>query len=81
MSITAIIDETTRRTEQAGSAFTPPTITNPLNWPYASVRTLTRPLLIEARGAAQLFTALEMTLLIGLASSRTGGCCTSRSWS
>ena len=66
-SLTAIVDETTRRTEQAGSAFTPPNITNPINWPFAAVRTLTRPLLIEARGAAQLLTALEMTLLIGLA--------------
>ncbi len=47
-SLTAIVDETTRRTEQAGSAFDPPNITNPINWPYAAVRTLTRPLLIEA---------------------------------
>ena len=65
--ITGIVSETTRRTAQARSSFDPPDITNPLNWPYASVRTLTRPLLVEARGAAQLFTALEMTLLIGLA--------------
>ena len=66
-SITGILEETTRRTVQAGSSFDPPSIANPLNWPYASVRTLTRPLLIEARGAAQLFTAFELTLLIGLA--------------
>ena len=66
-SITSILDETTRRTAQARSSFSPPNITNPLNWPYAAVRTLTRPLLFEARGAAQLFTAAEMTLLIGLA--------------
>lgn len=65
--IASIVEETTRRTEQARSSFDPPNITNPVMWPYAIVRTLTRPLLIEARGAAQLFTALEMTLLVGLA--------------
>ena len=66
-SLSSILDETTRRTAQARSSFEPPNITNPVNWPYASLRTLTRPLLFEARGAAQLLTALEMTLLIGLA--------------
>lgn len=65
-SITSIVDETTRRTVQAGSAFEPPDISNPARWPYASVRTLTRPLLIEARGAAQLFTALELSIFLGL---------------
>jgi hypothetical protein len=65
-SITSIIDETSRRTVQAGSAFEPPSIASPANWPYASIRTLTRPLLIEARGAAQLFVALELTIFLGL---------------
>jgi len=65
-SITSIFDETSRRTVQAGSAFEPPSIANPATWPYASIRTLTRPLLIEARGAAQLFVALELTLFLGL---------------
>jgi hypothetical protein len=64
--ITSIIDETSRRTVQAGSAFEPPSIASPANWPYASIRTLTRPLLIEARGAAQLFVALELTIFLGL---------------
>ena len=68
-SVTNILDETTRRTEQASSSFVPPSISNPTKWPYASVRTLTRPLLIEARGSAQLFTALEMTLLLALAAA------------
>jgi hypothetical protein len=66
-SVSSILEETTRRTAQARSNFDPPNIDNPANWPFASVRTLTRPLLIEARGAAQLFSALEMTLLLGLA--------------
>lgn len=66
-SVTSILDETSRRTAQARSNFDPPNVQNPANWPFASVRTLTRPLLIEARGSAQLFTALELTFLIGLA--------------
>ena len=66
-SVTSILEETSRRTAQAGSSFNPPNLNNPVNWPYAAVRTLTRPLLVEARGSAQLFTALELTLLIGLA--------------
>lgn len=67
VTATSIFAETTRRTEQAGSNFSPPSIANPVNWPYASVRTLTRPLLIEARGSGPLLSALEMSALIGLA--------------
>lgn len=67
VTATAIFEETTRRTLQAGSNFDPPSIDNPANWPFASVRTLTRPLLIEARGSGQLLSALEMTVLIGIA--------------
>jgi hypothetical protein len=63
-SITSILDETTRRTKQAGSNFTPPSLASPLNWPYAAVRTLTRPLLFEARSAFQLLSALEMTAFV-----------------
>jgi hypothetical protein len=66
-SVSSILEETTRRTSKARSSFDPPNVNNPVNWPYAAVRTLTRPLLIEARGSAQLFTALELTLLMGLA--------------
>lgn len=66
-SLTSILEETQRRTAQARSNFDPPNISNPVMWPYAVLRTLTRPLLIEARGSAQLFTAVEMTLLLGLA--------------
>lgn len=71
-SITDILNETTRRTSEAGSTFVPPVITGPLDWPVASVRTLTRPLLIEASNLAQLISALEITafLIICLVSYR-----------
>lgn len=65
-SITAILEETTRRSEIGGSSFQPPSITNPLMWPYAVVRTLTRPLPIEASGLFQLISAAEMTVLLGM---------------
>jgi hypothetical protein len=60
-SITDILSETTRRTSEAGSNFTPMTVSDTSDWPIASARTLTRPLLIEARGLGQLFSALELT--------------------
>ncbi len=63
-SITDIIEETGRRTEQAGSAFEPPSISSPAMWPYASVRTLTRPLPFEVRGAAQLMAGAEMAIYL-----------------
>ncbi len=65
-SITSIIDETARRTSQAGSAFTPPSVTNPANWPFAVVRTLTRPLPMEARGLSQLIVAAEIAVFLGM---------------
>jgi hypothetical protein len=64
--ITAILTETSRRTAQAGSAFTPPSVSSPLDWPYASVRTLLRPLLFEAHGAGQLLSALEIAVFMGV---------------
>lgn len=64
--LTAILDETTRRSEIGGSSFSPPSITNPLTWPYAVVRTLTRPLPFEARGLFPLISAAEMTVLLGM---------------
>lgn len=65
-SLTQILEETTRRTAQAGSSFTPPSVSSPLNWPYASLRTLTRPLPFEVQGVAQLISAAEMTALLGI---------------
>jgi hypothetical protein len=65
-NLTNILAETTRRTTEAGSNFQPVVVTGPTDWPEASLRTLTRPLIIEARNLFQLITALEMTALIGL---------------
>ncbi len=65
-SITLILEETTRRTSQAGSNFTPPSVSNPITWPFAVARTLTRPLPFEARGLAQLISAAEMTALLAI---------------
>ena len=65
-SLTLILEDTARRTGQAGSNFTPPSVSNPVSWPYAIARTLTRPLPFEARGAAQLVSAAEMTVLLGI---------------
>ncbi len=61
-----ILEETTRRTSEAGSTFTPPSVESPADWPLAVVRTLTRPLPLEARGLAQLVSAAEMMALLGL---------------
>lgn len=65
-SIVSIIDETSRRTSQAGSAFTPPSVTNPANWPFAVVRTLTRPLPMEASGLSQRIVALEILVFLAM---------------
>lgn len=65
-SLTDILAETQRRSAKSGSTFTPPSISNPVNWPYAVGRTLTRPLPIEARGVAQLASAAELLALAGI---------------
>ena len=65
-SIEEILAETTRRTSESGSTFVPPSVDSPADWPYASIRTLTRPLLFEARGAGQLLAAAEILALLGL---------------
>jgi hypothetical protein len=64
--ITAILEETTRRSGQGGSNFEPIIISGPQDWPQAVLRTLTRPLPQEARGLFQLISAAEMAALIGL---------------
>lgn len=65
-SITSILDETLRRSDQGGSNFVPPSIDGPQDWPFAVVRTLTRPLPNEASGLLQLLSAAEMSVFIGL---------------
>lgn len=65
-TITDIIDEAARRTDEGGSSFKPVEIGGPLDYPEAVVRTLTRPMLYEARSFATLLPAVEMTFLLGL---------------
>ena len=64
--ITAILEETTRRSDTGGSSFAPPIVSGPKDWPFAVLRTLTRPMLNEASGLLQLLSAVEMGALIGL---------------
>lgn len=65
--ISSIFDETERRTELGGSSFEVIDVSGPQDWPYAIVRTLTRPMLLEARNVAQLLPAVEMSVLLVLA--------------
>lgn len=65
-SLTEILEETQRRTSKTGSTFVPPSVSSPTSWPYAAVRTLTRPLPIEARGVAQLLSAAEIVAIAGV---------------
>lgn len=65
-TLSAILQETTRRTAQAGSNFEPPSVDRVQDWPYAIVRTLTRPLPFEARNLFQLLTSLEIAALLAL---------------
>ncbi len=63
--VTSIFDDVQDRTSEGGSTFTPISTSSPANWPMAAFRTLTRPLLFEARGLSGLLPALEMTALPG----------------
>jgi hypothetical protein len=65
-SVSDILAETTRRTSESGSTFVPPNVNSPTSWPYASLRTLLRPLPIEAVGLGQLLAAAELMLLVVL---------------
>jgi hypothetical protein len=66
--ITAILEETTRRSGTGGSNFAAPVISGPQDWPVAVLRTLTRPLPHEARGLFQLLSAAEIAALLALCS-------------
>lgn len=61
-----IFERTETQTSQGGSNFETIAIDNPINWPVAAARTLTRPLLIEARSIASMLPAIEMTALLAL---------------
>lgn len=65
-SVTDIFAETARRTSQASSNYVPPSVANPLQWPYAIARTILRPLPNEARDVAQLVSAAEIMALLAL---------------
>ena len=66
-ALTTVFDEARSRTTlDSGSQYTPPSISSPVDWPFAIVRTITRPLPNEARGLAQMLAAAEMVVLLGL---------------
>jgi hypothetical protein len=65
--LSSIFDDVEQRTAAGGSEFDPIAVDSPLSWPYAAVRTLTRPLLPEAGTLAELLPAVEMTALVVLA--------------
>lgn len=65
--INTALDITLRRTSGGGSEFQPVTIAGPLDYPFAVMRTITRPLLYEVRGLSTLLPAVETTALIVLA--------------
>lgn len=65
--VSDIFDETERRTSQGGSSFEVITISGPADYPFAIVRTLTRPLLIETNEFVELLPALEITGLLVIA--------------
>ena len=64
--VTTIFERTEERTGQGGSNFETPSISSPLNWPVAAARTLTRPMLFEARSIAEVLPAIEMTVLLAI---------------
>lgn len=65
--ISEIFETTEDRTTTGSSALELVSTGNPLNYPYAAFRTLTRPLLIEADNLTELLPAVEMTMLLTLA--------------
>lgn len=65
--VSDIFDETERRTSQGGSSFEVITISGPQDYPFAIVRTLTRPVLVEVDQFVELLPALETTALLVLA--------------
>ena len=59
-----IFADVERRTEQGGSGFQTIKLNGPNSWPFAIVRTMTRPLPNEARSLAEVLPAVEMTSLM-----------------
>ena len=61
--ITSIFETTEKNTTTGGSQFDPVVIRGPRDYPNAVFRTLTRPLITEARGLNQLLPAAEVSFL------------------
>ena len=61
--VSSIFNVTGERTETGGSRFTPVQITGPLDWPEATWRTLTRPLIYEAKNLQSLLPAMAPNLV------------------
>lgn len=60
-------DLTLRRTAGGGSEFSPPSVASPVDYPFAVLRTITRPLLHEVTGLSTMLPAIETTAIIILA--------------
>lgn len=65
--VDAIFNSTTERTAAGGSMFEGVTIRGPVDWPYAIVRTLTRPLITEVDTLTEFLPSVETTALVVLA--------------
>lgn len=63
--IQSTLDRTEKQTSIGGSAFETQPVTNPLDFPVATISVLYRPFIFEASGVAMI-SALEGTLLLGL---------------
>jgi hypothetical protein len=64
--VTAILDETQRRSSQSDSAFEPPRVTSPIGLPTALVTVLFRPFPHEAHNLQARVSALEGVVLLAL---------------
>jgi len=60
----SIFDEVEDRTTTGGSAIDTISVGGPWDYPWAAARTMTRPLLPEARSLGELLPAVEMTILL-----------------
>ena len=66
-NVTALLDETTERTERGGSEFDHETVSSPLDMPGAAMTVLFRPWPHEAENPQQLLTSFESLILLGVA--------------
>jgi len=64
--VSNVFELTTKRTSGGGSELATVSVSGPLDYPEAIIRTLTRPMLYEASSLATLLPALEMTFFVGM---------------